>query len=89
MNQLDLEEQALYESIEAGEWHSVANVPEAIKQAQQYAKATFTPVEDIQIQLRQNDLNAIQIKALHEGIPYQVLISNIIHKYLTGRLVEN
>jgi len=43
----------------------------------------------IHIQLQQSDLNAIKIKALHEGIAYQALISNIIHKYLTGRLVEN
>lgn len=88
MNQLNLKEQELSESVEAGEWQSVAHVQEAIKQAREYAKATFTQVEDIHIQLYQNDLNAIRIKALHEGISYQTLISNIIHKYLTGRLVE-
>ena len=88
MKQLSLEEQELSESVEAGEWQSIPQVQEAIKQAREYAKATFTPVEDVHIQLYQNDLNAIRIKALHEGIPYQTLISNIIHKYLSGRLVE-
>jgi predicted DNA binding CopG/RHH family protein len=89
MNQLDSEEQAIFESVETDQWHSVANLPEAIKQAQQYAKATFNQLEEVYIQLQQNDLKVIKIKALHEGIAYQALISSIVHKYLAGHLVEN
>jgi predicted DNA binding CopG/RHH family protein len=28
------------------------------------------------------------IKALEEGLPYQTLLSSVIHKYLTGRLID-
>ncbi len=89
MNQLDVEEQALLESVEAGEWRSVDNLPEVIKQAQRYAKATFNSLEEISIQLQQSDLQAIKIEALREGLTYQALISSIVHKYLSGNLVED
>ncbi len=89
MNQLDLKEQELSESVEAGEWQPVVNLSEEIKQAQQAAKATFLPVTNIPIQLSQQNFRAIQIQALYEGMAYQAFISTIIHKYLTGRLVES
>jgi predicted DNA binding CopG/RHH family protein len=31
---------------------------------------------------------AIQKRALEEGIPYQTLISSVLHKYVSGRLAE-
>ena len=34
------------------------------------------------------DLEAIQKRALEEGLPYQTLISSLLHKYVSGRLVE-
>jgi hypothetical protein len=30
----------------------------------------------------------LQRAAVEEGIPYQTFISSILHKYITGRLVE-
>ena len=34
------------------------------------------------------DLEAIQKRALAEGLPYQTLISSLLHKYASGRLKE-
>lgn len=34
------------------------------------------------------DLTHLQKAAVEEGIPYQTFISSIVHKYITGRLVE-
>jgi predicted DNA binding CopG/RHH family protein len=87
MNQLDLEELELLDSVEAGEWHSVANLPEAIRRTQYYAQATLTQMVEIPIQLQQDDLNAVKIKASKEGVAYQSLISNLIHQYIAGNLV--
>jgi predicted DNA binding CopG/RHH family protein len=69
MNQLDREEQELLDSVEAGEWHSVTNLPEAIKQTRYYAQAILTQMVEIpiQLQLQQEDLNAVKMKALKEG----------------------
>jgi hypothetical protein len=30
----------------------------------------------------------LQARALEEGIPYQTLIASVLHKYVSGRLVE-
>jgi len=34
------------------------------------------------------DLVRLQKKAMQEGLPYQTLISSILHKFINGRLVE-
>ncbi|MBW2576332.1 MAG: antitoxin [Deltaproteobacteria bacterium] len=86
---LDKEEQALSESIEKGEWKSVPDLEEEIRKSKEYAKATFVKNKRMNIRIAQKDLNALKIKALEEGIPYQTLVSSIIHKYLSGKLIEN
>ncbi|SMN10786.1 Conserved domain protein [uncultured Candidatus Thioglobus sp.] len=53
---------------------------------QQTAKNTFKKDKRINIRLTSNDLNNIQIKAAMEGLPYQTLITSIIHKYANGEL---
>jgi len=34
------------------------------------------------------DPDALQKRAIQEGIPYQTLIASILHKYVSGRLSE-
>jgi predicted DNA binding CopG/RHH family protein len=40
------------------------------------------------IRLSSKDLDAIQKRALEEGLPYQTLIASLLHKYAAGRLKE-
>ncbi|WP_210768980.1 hypothetical protein [Ruania alkalisoli] len=40
------------------------------------------------LRLSSAELSDIQTRALQEGIPYQTLISSVVHKFVTGRLVE-
>ena len=42
------------------------------------------------ITLRLNDDDLVQIKtiAINEGIPYQTLISSVLHKYINHRFVD-
>jgi hypothetical protein len=42
----------------------------------------------ITIRLFDHDFKGIQKKALQMGIPYQTLISGIIHRYIEGDLVS-
>ena len=53
-----------------------------------YAKATFRKDRRLNIRLSSKDLEAIQKRALAEGLPYQTLIASLLHKYATGRLRE-
>ena len=42
----------------------------------------------LNIPLLSKDLEAIQKRALAEGLPYQTLVASLLHKYATGRLKE-
>lgn len=57
---------------------------ERIRYAQQ-AAATFKKDRRVNIRISSRDLEAIQKRALEEGLPYQTLIASVLHKYATGR----
>ncbi|MBI5417996.1 antitoxin [Candidatus Poribacteria bacterium] len=44
--------------------------------------------KNISLRVNSQDLNQIKIKAEKEGIPYQTLISSVIHKFVTEQLVD-
>ena len=48
--------------------------------------ATLRKDRRVNIRLSSKDLEAIQKPALAEGLPYQTLISSLLHKYASGRL---
>lgn len=86
---LDKEEQDLVASFERGEWRSVPNLEQEKKKYQEIAAATFRKDRRVNIRISSKDLIGLQKRALEEGIPYQTLISSILHKYLArGRATE-
>ncbi len=85
--QLDKEEQELSSSIERGDWKPVKNMAAEIKKYAQYAKNALKKDQRISIRMSKQDFVGIQSKAVDEGILYQTLITSIVHKYVTGRLV--
>jgi predicted DNA binding CopG/RHH family protein len=42
----------------------------------------------ITLRLNDNDLEQIKSIAVNEGIPYQTLISSVLHKYINHRFVD-
>ncbi|MFC1813888.1 antitoxin [Thermodesulfobacteriota bacterium] len=88
MKPFDKEEQELMKSIENDEWVSVNNLDEEIQKAKEAARATFIKSERMNIRISPKDLDGLKVRAMEEGIPYQTLVSSIIHKYLAGRLRE-
>jgi predicted DNA binding CopG/RHH family protein len=84
----DQEEMELMKSIETEGWVSVNNLEEEIIKAKKAAEATLKKSERMNIRISPNDLRRLKIKAIEEGMPYQTLVSSIIHKYLIGRLQE-
>jgi predicted DNA binding CopG/RHH family protein len=83
----DQEEKELMESVERGEWQPVQNFSEEKEKAVSAARNTLKKDKRINLRLTQKDYHQIQIKAIEEGIPYQTLISSLVHKYLNGSLV--
>ena len=90
MNELKLQqdELELLASYEKDEWQSAKNVKEQVGQYQAYARATFRKDKRVNIRISEKDLLDLQKRAIREGIPYQTLISSVIHKYVNGMLVE-
>jgi predicted DNA binding CopG/RHH family protein len=80
-------ETRLRQSIERGEWRSVASG--SSRMARKYvdaSRATLRKNRRINIRINEADLEAIQQRALEEGLPYQSLVTSVLHKYATGRL---
>ena len=85
---LQQDELELLVSYEQEEWQSAKNVKEQVAQYRAYARATFRKDKRVNIRISENDLLHLQRRAIREGIPYQTLISSVLHKYITGVLVE-
>jgi predicted DNA binding CopG/RHH family protein len=83
---LDQEEKNLMESVERGEWQPIKNITEEKEKAMLAARNTLKKDKRINLRLTQKDYYQIQIKAIEEGIPYQTLISSLVHKYINGSL---
>jgi predicted DNA binding CopG/RHH family protein len=85
---LDADERELLESVERGEWKPAKGGKRERTRHVSYAKATFRKDRRLNIRISSKDLEAIQKRALAEGLPYQTLISSLLHKYASGRLKE-
>ncbi|HUT65460.1 MAG TPA: antitoxin [Spirochaetota bacterium] len=85
---LDKEERDLIDSIEKGDWRSIVDLQKEIERSKEIAKATVVKDQRMNIRIAKKDLDALKVKAMEEGMPYQTLVSSVIHKYLSGSLVE-
>jgi predicted DNA binding CopG/RHH family protein len=85
---LDAEEKDVLESYERGEWVPVENPKKEIAKLRRYARNTLQKDKRINIRMSSKDLDQVQVIAAQEGIPYQTLVSSIIHKYVSGYLIE-
>ena len=85
---LDREEEELMNSLERGEWQSVKDLKREIAKHRQYARNTLRKDARINIRISSGDLEALQARAVEDAIPYQTLIASILHRYASGRLVE-
>jgi hypothetical protein len=50
--------------------------------------ATLRKDKRVNIRISEKDLLALQKRAVHQGIPYQTLISSVLHKYVNGGFTE-
>lgn len=83
-HKLTKEEQELLDSVEAGEWVQVENFEEEKKLAMEAARNTLKKTKNINIRITELVLAKLKAKAQEEGIPYQTLVSSILHKYVNN-----
>lgn len=82
---LSKDEKDLLDSVESGEYIS-SLTEDRSKELEAAATNTFRKDKRINIRISNRDLIAVQSRASEEGIPYQTLVSSIIHKYVSGSL---
>ena len=85
---LNKEGKEILSAYEKGEFLSVTHAKKEITKYREYAKYTLQKNKRINIRISERDLIHIQRKAVEEGLPYQILISSLLHKYINGNLIE-
>ncbi len=85
---LEEEEKEILDSFERDEWEPVPDLEKEVKKHQIYARNTLKKDKRINIRISSKDLEELRLVATEDGIPYQTLISSILHRFLSGRLVE-
>lgn len=79
----DQEDKELLDSYDHGDWHSISNLQREIRRYQESAAAWLEKNRLVYLTLSTDDLEALKRKASQAGIPYQTLLSNLVHQYVT------
>ena len=80
----DKEERDILDALEEGKMELAAPSKKEIESIKAAANNTLKKYKRITIRLYDHDFIGIQKKAMEMGIPYQTLISGIIHRYIEG-----
>jgi predicted DNA binding CopG/RHH family protein len=84
----DREEKDILDAYENGSLKISTPSKKEIESIKAAAKNTFKKDKRITIRLYDHDYKGIQKKAMEMGIPYQTLISGIVHRYIEGDLTS-
>ena len=85
---MSAEEREILDGFERGELRSASEAERELQEARQAARNTFNKTRRVNLRMTERDFNLAHSRAREEGIPYQTLLSSVIHKYLSGRLTE-
>ena len=88
-SKLDAEESEILAAFERDELRGSGRAELEMEAAGQAARATFNKTRRVNLRMTDRDFNLAHVRAREEGIPYQTLLSSVIHKYLSGRLTES
>ena len=83
---LDTYEKQILEDFENGEFQPIPNEKEEMKRYQSYFKGSLKKNKRISIRVAEQDLLAIQKKAVETGVPYQTLVAAILHQYAKNKI---
>jgi predicted DNA binding CopG/RHH family protein len=86
---LDEYEQEIEDGLTDESFKSIPNVKQEIERHRAYAKAFNEKTKNINIRISQGDLHSIKSMAEDQGIPYQTLISSLLHQYSNHKIDYN
>lgn len=80
------DELEILDAVEKGEFQSIENMEEELSTLKVAAKNTTSKTKNINIRVSEADIAKIKTKSIEVGIPYQTLISSLIHSYANGKV---
>ena len=82
---VDNEEKELMEEVGRGEWIPVSPEKrrELLELSKKAAIESQKKVSRMNIRLTENDMLKLKVKARERGLPYQTLVTELIHQYVT------
>jgi len=85
---LTKEEKKILKDVESGKYISDGNIEAERKRLQLIAQNTIQlrKTKNVNIRIREDDLNKLRAKAQASGIPYQTMISVLIRQYTSDKL---
>ena len=84
---LDTYEQELFEAIEATDkFNRVDGYEDEIMLAKTAAKNFLNKTKNINVQIPEYDIIQLKRKSAELSIPYETILSSLIHQYVTGRI---
>ena len=87
-DKMSAEERDILGQFERGGLRSTPGAEREVAVAREAARNTFNKTKRVNLRVTERDFNLAHSQAREEGIPYQTLLSSVIHKYLSGRLTE-
>lgn len=79
--ELDEYEKEVLAAFNSGKLKPIKNMAQELKRYQAIARETLNKTRNINIRLPNRDLQKLKAAALRKGLPYQTLISSVLHQY--------
>ena len=90
MKYLDEEEKDLVDSLKEIDIASMPSPSDEIQSSLKEAASNFVKQESkMNIRINSVELEQIKKRASMEGLKYQSFVKSVLHKYITGQLVES
>lgn len=86
--QFEEEELQILKDFERGDFKRISAFAAEKKNLEAAARNTLQKDKRINIRISSRDLEALQMRAAREGIPYQTYIASSLHKLISGRIKE-
>ncbi len=87
-DKLTEEERGILDAFEGSKLRRTTDADAEHQAASEAARNTFNNTRRVNLQVTERDFSLAHSRAREEGIPYQTLLSSVVRKYLSGRLVE-
>ncbi len=88
-NKLNKEEKELLKEFESNEFKKIRGVEKEKDRYKKHAKETLSKRRSINIRISERDLQKLKVLAAEKGLPYQTLISSLLHQHINKKNKEN